>query len=133
MTDPAPPRPHVLIADDSAANRLALRLELLDRGFSVDEAEDGKKAIAALETGHYQGVVTDVWMPGADGIAVVQAIRRLAPDIAVFVITGGGPGLSIASAAALAEVWGAEKVYVKPFDVRVLVEELKATLAGRAL
>ena len=132
MTDPALPCPHVLIADDSAANRLALRLELLDQGFSVDEAEDGTQAIAALESSRYQAVVTDVWMPGADGIAVVQAIRRLAPDIAVFVITGGGPGLSIASAAALAEVWGAEKVYVKPFDVRVLVDELKAVLAGRA-
>lgn len=132
MTDPSSPRPHVLIADDSAANRLALRLELLDQGFSVDEAEDGTQAIAALESSRYQAVVTDVWMPGADGIAVVQAIRRLAPDIAVFVITGGGPGLSIASAAALAEVWGAEKVYVKPFDVRVLVDELKAVLAGRA-
>lgn len=132
MTDPSSPRPHVLIADDSAANRLALRLELIDQGFSVDEAEDGTQAIAALESSRYQAVVTDVWMPGADGIAVVQAIRRLAPDIAVFVITGGGPGLSIASAAALAEVWGAEKVYVKPFDVRVLVDELKAVLAGRA-
>ena len=73
--------------------------------------------------------MTDIWMPGTDGIAVVQAIRTMAPGIPVFVITGGGPGLSIASAAALAEVWGAQKVFIKPFDVRILVEELKAALA----
>lgn len=120
---------HILVADDSPANRLALKLELLDQGFDVDEAEDGKAAIAMLAAGRYDAVVTDVWMPGADGIAVVQAIQKLAPDMPVFVITGGGPGLSIASAAALAEVWGAEKVYVKPFDVRILVAELRAMLA----
>ena len=121
---------HVLVADDSSANRLALRLELLDQGFTVDEAEDGRAAIAMLGAGRYDAVVTDVWMPGADGIAVVQAIQKLAPGVPVIVITGGGPGLSIASAAALAEVWGAEKVYVKPFDVRLLAVELAAALPG---
>lgn len=120
----------VLIADDSAANRLALRLELTDQGFEVVEADDGKAAIALLGQQPFDAVVTDVWMPGADGIAVVQAIHRLAPGIVVFVITGGGPGLSIASAAALAEVWGANRVYVKPFDVRVMVRDLLAALAG---
>src|SRR6218665_365281 len=121
---------HILVADDSAANRLALRLELLDQGFSVDEAEDGKAAIAMLGHTRYDAVITDVWMPGADGIAVVQAIRKQAPGVPVFVITGGGPGLSIASAAALAEGWGAQKGYVKPFDVRILVAELEAALAS---
>lgn len=119
---------HILVADDSVANRLALRLELQDQGFTVAEAEDGRAAIAMLADKQFAAVVTDVWMPGADGIAVVQTINAKAPGIPVFVITGGGPGLSIASAAALAEVWGAQNVYVKPFDVRVLVAELVATL-----
>jgi len=118
----------ILVVDDSAANRLALRLELLDRGFAVEEAGDGKAAIALLKAGGFDAVVTDVWMPEADGIAVVRAMQQDQPELPVFVITGGGPGLSIASASALAEVWGAEKVYVKPFDVRVLVDELAARL-----
>jgi CheY-like chemotaxis protein len=118
--------PIVLVADDSAANRLALRLELIDQGLRVEEAADGTEAIERLKARRYAAVVTDVWMPGADGIEVVQAIRAIDSDVPVFVITGGGPGLSIASAAALAEVWGAERVYVKPFDVRDLVSELKA-------
>jgi two-component system chemotaxis response regulator CheY len=118
----------VLIADDSAANRLTLRLELMDRGLEVIEAESGTEAIGKLGDQRFAAVVTDVWMPGADGIAVVQSIRRLAPETPVFVITGGGPGLTIASAAALAETWGAVKVYVKPFDVRLLVDDLVALL-----
>ena len=123
-------QPIVLIADDSAANRLTLKLELTDRGFGVEEATDGTDAIAKLGGKTYAAVVTDVWMPGADGIQVVQAIRKVDADIPVFVITGGGPGLSIASAAALAQVWGARKVYVKPFDVRDLAVDLKAALGG---
>lgn len=124
---PAQP-PVILVADDSAANRLTLSLELTDRGFSVEEAIDGTDAIGKLTSRKYSAVVTDVWMPGADGIQVVQAIRKVDGDVPVFVITGGGPGLSIASAAALAQVWGARKVYVKPFDVRELVADLKAEL-----
>jgi CheY-like chemotaxis protein len=121
-------QPLVLIADDSAANRLTLSLELADRGFAVEEAADGSEAIGKLGSRKFAAVVTDVWMPGADGIQVVQAIRKVDGDVPVFVITGGGPGLSIASAAALAQVWGARKVYVKPFDVRELVSDLKAEL-----
>jgi CheY-like chemotaxis protein len=120
----------ILIADDSAANRLTLKLELTDRGFAVEEAVDGTDAIARLGTQKFTAVVTDVWMPGADGIQVVQAIRKVDAEIPVFVITGGGPGLSIASAAALAQVWGARKVYVKPFDVRELVTDLSAVLTA---
>jgi CheY-like chemotaxis protein len=124
MTAPLP----ILIADDSAANRLALRLELVDRGFAVVEASSGDEAIAQLAPGKFAAIVTDVWMPGADGIEVVQAIRKIDADVPIFVITGGGPGLSIASAATLAEVWGARKVFVKPFDVRELVGEIAAAL-----
>jgi DNA-binding NtrC family response regulator len=123
-------QPIVLVADDSAANRLTLKLELIDRGFAVEEAADGSHAIGKLGSRKYAAVVTDVWMPGADGIQVVQAIHKVDADIPVFVITGGGPGLSIASAAALAQVWGARKVYVKPFDVRELVSDLTAELPG---
>jgi CheY-like chemotaxis protein len=123
-------QPLVLIADDSAANRLTLSLELADRGFAVEEAADGSEAIAKLASNSFAAVVTDVWMPGADGIQVVQAIRKVDGNVPVFVITGGGPGLSIASAAALAQVWGARKVYVKPFDVRELVDDLKAELVA---
>jgi CheY-like chemotaxis protein len=122
------PTPCILIADDSAANRLTLKLELADAGFDVDEAASGTEAMDRLKARSYSAVVTDIWMPGANGIEVIQAIRAIDSEVPVFAITGGGPGLSIASAAALAEVWGAEKVYVKPFDVRDLVGAIREVL-----
>lgn len=114
----------VLLADASAENRLSLRQALSAVGFSVAEVGNGKDAIHALRRDTFDVVVTDLWMPGADGIEVIQSIRTVSPLSAIFVVTGGGPGLSIASAAALALVWGARKVYVKPFETSELVQEI---------
>jgi len=114
----------VLIADASADNRLPLQQALEAAGFTVVEVDNGVEAIEALQRSSFDVVVTDVWMPGADGIAVIQSIRKLSPLSAIFVVTGGGPGMSIASAAALALVWGARKVYVKPFQISELIQEI---------
>ena len=121
----------VLIADASADNRRPLRQALSRAGFAVVEVDNGTEAIGALGRGAFDVVVTDLWMPGADGIAVIRSIRKVSPRAAIFVVTGGGPGLSIASAAALAQVWGARKVYVKPFDMHDLIGEIGALFPQR--
>ena len=123
--------PTVLIADASADTRLPMRLALDAAGFAVTEAGNGMDAIAALSGHAFDVVVTDLWMPGADGIAVIQSIRRIASEVAIFVVTGGGPGLSIASAATLAQVWGARRVYVRPFDLDDLIGEIAALFPPR--
>jgi DNA-binding NtrC family response regulator len=116
----------VLIADGSADHRLPLQRALDAAGFAVTEVGSGVEAIDALKRSPFDIVVTDVWMPGADGIEVIQSARRLSPPATIFVVTGGGPGMSIASAAALASVWGAYKVYVKPFELGELIREILA-------
>lgn len=123
--------PTVLIADASADTRQPLRQALDAAGFVVTEAGNGVDAIAALSGHAFDVVVTDLWMPGVDGIAVIQSIRRIASEVAIFVVTGGGPGLSIASAATLAQVWGARKVYVRPFDIDDLIGEIEALFPAR--
>lgn len=123
--------PRVLIADASADTRLPLRRALDAAGFAVTEAGNGVEAITALSGHPFDVVVTELWMPGADGIAVIQAMRRIASEVAIFVVTGGGPGLSIASAATLAQVWGARKVYVRPFDLDDLIGEIAALFPPR--
>lgn len=119
----------VLIADDNLASRVSLRLELRDSGFDVVEAEDGAHALALLGEQSFDAVVTDIWMPGRDGIEIVKSIAATQPQAVIFAITGGGPGMSIASAATLAKVWGAKAVYIKPFDVRDLVTNLRSSVA----
>ncbi|MGB3339766.1 MAG: response regulator [Devosia sp.] len=121
----------VLIADGSADNRRLLRQALDEADFAVVEVSDGVEAIETLARGPFDVVVTELWMPGADGIAVIQSIGRAFPEVAIFVVTGGGPGLSIASAAALALVWGARKVYTRPFEMSDLIGEIAALFPSR--
>jgi DNA-binding NtrC family response regulator len=123
------PRRTVLIAEANASDRRPLRQALSDVGFAVDEAGTGAAALQALRQSRFDVVVTDMWMPDTDGIAVIQSIRHLSPETEIIVVTGGGPGLSIASAAALAQVWGARKVYVKPPDMTDLIGEIESLFA----
>ncbi|MBX3579642.1 MAG: response regulator [Rhizobiaceae bacterium] len=109
-----------------AAVRYTILLEMRDLGWSVDEATTGEETLAKLNAGQYDVLVTDIWMPQGDGISVIKAIRRKQPNLRIFAISGGGPGMSLASAAALAEAWGAEKLLVKPFDVADLIEAIRA-------
>jgi len=124
-----PSRQKILVADDNSASRLSLRLELEDCGFDVIEAADGDSALSILGTQSFHAIITDIWMPGRDGVEIVKAITGTQPDAVIFAITGGGPGMSIASASTLAKVWGATMVYIKPFDVRELVVDLQARLS----
>jgi two-component system sensor histidine kinase/response regulator len=66
----------VLLAEDNAINRrLAIRI-LEKRGHTVLAVDDGVKALAALEQGHFDVVLMDVQMPSMDGIEATAAIRK---------------------------------------------------------
>lgn len=78
----------ILIADDDPAfcAMLARRAERM--GLSVVQADDGTKAIDAIGRQHFDAVVTDLYMPGATGLEVVQAARRSDPDLQAIILTG---------------------------------------------
>ncbi|HEY5578056.1 MAG TPA: response regulator, partial [Acidimicrobiia bacterium] len=67
----------ILLADDSAANRL-LAVRLLEkRGHAVVTAEDGRQALQRFREGEYDVVVLDLMMPGLDGLSAAAEIRKL--------------------------------------------------------
>src|SRR5215468_4567329 len=68
---------HVLVVDDEADTRWAMRATLEDAGYAVFEASEGKSALAQL-TDSPQGmvVVLDLQMPGMDGVAVLLALAK---------------------------------------------------------
>jgi CheY-like chemotaxis protein len=66
---------HILIVDDDADIRTALRLVLEDEGHTVEEASSGQPALERLRTSSVGLVVLlDVTMPGVDGYAVIRAV-----------------------------------------------------------
>ena len=90
---------------------------------SVDLAPDGRTALERLRIIPYDLLITDLKMPGVDGLAVIREARRLKADIPVIIITGFSTEASAIEAVNL----GVSGYLTKPFRVpRVLAAAAKA-------
>lgn len=78
----------LLIVDDDAATRLLLERHFTARGFACQVASDGQTALALLQAGQIHVMITDLQMPGMDGIALLRSVRMLDLLTRCVVITG---------------------------------------------
>ena len=116
-------RPRVLVVDDEAAIRDLLAKTLALSEYDVDVAPDGRAALERLRIIPYDLLITDLKMPGVDGLTVIREARRLKPDIPVIIITGFSSEASAIEAVNL----GVSGYLTKPFRVpRVLAAAAKA-------
>src|SRR5512132_1162457 len=120
---PAGGRPRVLVVDDEASIRDLLSKTLALAEYDVDLAPDGRTALERLRIIPYDLLITDLKMPGVDGLAVIREARRLKADIPVIIITGFSTEASAIEAVNL----GVSGYLTKPFRVpRVLAAAAKA-------
>ena len=120
---PAVERPRILVVDDEAAIRDLLSKTLALAEYDVDLAPDGRTALERLRLIPYDLLITDLKMPGIDGLTVVREARRLKADIPVIIITGFSTEASAIEAVNL----GVSGYLTKPFRVpRVLAVAAKA-------
>ena len=105
----------VLVVDDDEAVREVILAYFLKRGLQVAGATDGRAAIATLERsqGRFGVVVTDLSLPGADGLAVLRAARQANASCYVVIVTGYA---SLDSAIAAVRL-GAYDYLTKPFSL----------------
>jgi two-component system cell cycle response regulator len=78
----------VLIADDDPGFRYMLVRRAERLGLEVVQAEDGQKAMDALDEHEFDVIVADLYMPGCTGIDVIQAARERDSDIQSIILTG---------------------------------------------
>jgi EAL domain-containing protein (putative c-di-GMP-specific phosphodiesterase class I) len=134
LTPPlAPPgrasRGHVLVVEDDRP-LLELYTELLlDEGFEVAAALDGTGALRALEEDAFDVVLTDVVMPGADGVHVLRAVRERDLDVPVILVTGN----PTVETAVLALELGALRYLVKPVSADDLLSSVDHAVRLRRL
>ncbi|MGH9371821.1 MAG: response regulator [Vicinamibacterales bacterium] len=120
---PATGRPRVLVVDDEASIRELLSKTLALAEYDVDLAPDGRNALERLRIIPYDLLITDLRMPGVDGLTVIREARRLKADIPVIIITGYSTEASAIEAVNL----GVSGYLTKPFRVpRVLAAAAKA-------
>jgi len=80
----------ILVIDDEESTRELLKLTLESDGYEVCAGEDGCSGINEFERFQPEIVLTDIKMPGMDGIEVLRRLKQLNPDVEVIVITGHG-------------------------------------------
>lgn len=120
---PAGARPRVLVVDDEATIRDLLSKTLALAEYDVDMAPDGRTALDRLRIIPYDLLITDLKMPGVDGLTVIREARRLKADLPVLIITGFSTEASAIEAVNL----GVSGYLTKPFRVpRVLAAASKA-------
>src|SRR5579872_1886799 len=116
-------RPRVLVVDDEATIRDLLSKTLALAEYDVDMASDGRTALDRLRIIPYDLLITDLKMPGVDGLTVIREARRLKADLPVIIITGFSNEASAIEAVNL----GVSGYLTKPFRVpRVLAAASKA-------
>ena len=80
----------ILVVDDEPGIRLVLEKRLATWNFQVLTAENGRRAMALIQTEHPDVVITDLFMPEMDGFELLGHIRKTVPDLPVIVISGQG-------------------------------------------
>src|SRR6476619_7162016 len=116
-------RPRVLVVDDEASIRDLLSKTLALAEYDVDLAPDGRSALERLRVIPYDLLITDLKMPGVDGLTVIREARRLKTDLPVLIITGYSTEASAIEAVNL----GVSGYLTEPFRVpRVLAAAAKA-------
>jgi signal transduction histidine kinase/ActR/RegA family two-component response regulator len=121
--DPALPAATVLLVDDDTRVRLTLAEHLADVGYRVVQASDGLDAVTRLDSGQpIDLLITDFAMPGMNGLALIQVVRRRLPDLPVVLLTG------------FADVGVRDRLVHDPADGMVLLQKPIAPddLAARA-
>ena len=120
----AAPKLRVLVVDDELALTRSLARVLASHGFAVVPVGDGAAAIAALQTGRFDVVLSDIRMPTMDGVELLRALHSLDPDLPVILMTADPRVETAAQAVEL----GALQYLLKPVPVDELVQGI-----GRAV
>jgi len=127
MSAPTPPSTRFLIVDDFATMRRILRNLLVEMGFrQVDEATEGNAALALLQQGGYDFVISDIHMPKMGGFELLRQIRANAAlkDLPVLLITSEASKDDVLKAIRL----GANGTILKPLTKSMLEEKVRNIL-----
>lgn len=125
----ARPAPRVLVADDELSMRELLTIVMTREGYDVVAAENGRQALAALEQGRFDVLVSDLKMPDMSGVEVLRAARAIDPELAGIVITAFASTETAVEALRL----GASDYLTKPFDVDELKLKVRKEVERQAL
>ncbi len=122
-------RPRILVVDDEPQVVQIFHELLVSRGYDVEVSHDGDDAIRRVTAGKFDLVLTDINLPGVDGLEVVRAAKAADKDTCVILITG----YASTTTAIDALRQGAYDYITKPFDLWETAKAIERGLESRFL
>lgn len=110
----------ILIIEDDEQVRSLLREVLEDSGHEVMESSNGEEGLKKFGLAPAAVVITDILMPGKEGLETIRDLRSESPGTKIIAISGGLPGSGL-NLLDLARKLGASRILEKPFDIVDLV------------
>lgn len=104
----------ILIVDDECSIRTVLETILTAEGYVVVSVPSGEQALKLVRNEKFHLVITDLIMPGSDGIEIILSLRGTQPDLRIIAMSGGGAG-GAENYLPLAATLGARYTLAKPF------------------
>ena len=120
----------IIVIDDQEPIRRIVRRALERDGHEVLDASEGEMGMQLLERHAADVVITDIFMPGQDGILTLRQIRKKFPAVKVIVISGGD-STGLLDLRHDAELLGAVRSLQKPFTTAELVQTVREVLQRR--
>ena len=114
----------VLIIEDCYEIRMMMRSFLIRKGHKIIDAKDGERALEHINTERPDVIVTDMKMPGKDGLETIRELRKNGMDIPIIIATGYDEPFSEKEAQEL----GISKILIKPFSDIELIEAVEDAL-----
>ena len=115
----------LLVVDDDADMRLTLKLALELAGYSVEVAANGREALQVQRSRPVDVLITDIFMPDADGFEAIDAFRHEFPHTKIVVVSGGAQFTKrdyLPDAALI----GVDATLQKPFEIETLLKTLES-------
>jgi CheY-like chemotaxis protein len=125
---PSETRQSILVVDDDVNVRLVLRTVLEECGYDVLEAADGNAAFEHVQRYRTDLVITDLIMPGAEGLETIRKLIAFAPGLKIVAMSGAPERVFLR----MATLFGAAKTLSKPFNCDAVVRLVRGLLAPAA-
>jgi len=119
----------ILIVDDESAIRQSLKGVLEDEGYEAQTAESGEACLESLRRRPFDIVLLDIWLPGADGLEILESVRELEHPPEVIIISGHGTIETAVRATKL----GAYDFLEKPLSIEKTLILIKNAIDSRRL
>jgi DNA-binding NtrC family response regulator len=128
--NPTPDRnPRVLFVEDEAAIMSVMIRYLEASGYTTEAVESVDAALRSFAARKPDIIVTDIFMTGSDGFALIEAVRAEDPNLPIIAISGGRAGFDVLAQAAKL---GANATIEKPFSAAYLVDTIDRCLEKSA-